>query len=146
MLTDGLKAESKEKIQQLDVAEQVALRSRAGAATTTQPVGSGLAGARSAVVSTLGPVPVWGGQVHVADEVAELALRARWAEAHAEAAKHPICEACDAPIDGEPAGSGLYFWSRDGELRFEEPALCEDCGFAIVATALRRFEIDEEEG
>lgn len=120
-------------------------RSRTGAAAPAA-VGSGLAGARGSVRSSVGSVPSSCGHVHVADEVAELALRTRWAAAHAEAAQSPVCEACDTPIEGEPAGSGLYFWSRGGELRFEEPALCEACALAIVATALRRFEIEEEEG
>ncbi|NUP09545.1 MAG: hypothetical protein HOW73_26165 [Polyangiaceae bacterium] len=86
---------------------------------------------------------------YVADEVAAMALAARHADRErpgSEAGATATCDACDGPIEGEPAGRGLYFWARDGELRWEEPGLCEDCAAAIVATASRRFEIEEEEG
>ena len=36
-----------------------------------------------------------------------------------------LCDVCDISIEGEPAGRGLYMWSRGDELRFEEPALCD---------------------
>ncbi len=79
-----------------------------------------------------------------ADEVAEMALRLR---AEQEAAEAPrLCDACDAPIEGEPAGSGLYFWSRGAdEPRIEEPPLCEACALAIGVTALRTWDTEEEE-
>ena len=56
------------------------------------------------------------------------------------------CDACDAAIEGEAAGKGLYMWSRGGELRWDEPALCEDCATAIVVTAQRSWDVEEEEG
>ncbi len=81
-----------------------------------------------------------------ADEVAQMALMLR-TEAEAKG-KTVRCDACDGEIEGEPAGSGLYMWSRgDDELRFEEPPLCEGCATAIGTTALRRWdEEDDEEG
>lgn len=56
------------------------------------------------------------------------------------------CHACDAPIDGEPGGRGLFMWARDGELRFEEPALCKRCAIVIGMTALADWAVEEEEG
>jgi len=57
------------------------------------------------------------------------------------------CDACDALISGEDGGSGLYIWTRGGEVRYEEPPLCAACGPAIAQTAFRRWEEeDEEEG
>jgi hypothetical protein len=81
-----------------------------------------------------------------ADEVAEMALRLRAEVAAAEAGVR--CDACDAPIEGEPAGSGLFVWSRgEEEPRLEEPPLCTACATAIGLTALRTWEAeDDEEG
>ena len=55
------------------------------------------------------------------------------------------CEVCDAPLDGMPASSGLLMWSREDELRFEEPALCAACAIAIGVTALRRWNAEKSE-
>lgn len=56
------------------------------------------------------------------------------------------CDACDVPIAGEPAGRGLYMWTRGDEVRFEEPALCARCATAIGVTALAMWSVEEEEG
>jgi hypothetical protein len=56
------------------------------------------------------------------------------------------CDACDAPIEGEPTGRGLYMWTRGDEIRFEEPALCPHCATAIGVTALAAWSVEEEEG
>lgn len=56
------------------------------------------------------------------------------------------CDACDEPLDGEPAGRGLYMWTRGDEVRFEEPALCGRCATAIGVTALAAWSVEEEEG
>lgn len=80
-----------------------------------------------------------------ADEVAEMALLLR-AQVQLEEAPR-LCDACDAPIEGEPAGSGLYVWSRgEDQPRIEEPPLCQSCVTAIGVTALRTWDIEEEEG
>lgn len=76
---------------------------------------------------------------HVADEMAHLALAQR-----TEAAQRS-CDLCEQPIEGEPAGRGLFFWSRDGEPRWDEPILCDECAGSIHATATRCFESDDEE-
>lgn len=55
------------------------------------------------------------------------------------------CHACDATIDGEPAGHGLLLFVRGDAIEREEPPLCEACGLAIGMTALWNF-LDEEEG
>ncbi len=64
----------------------------------------------------------------------------------------PICAVCSAPLSDEDddgfavPGRGLFMWARGEELRFEEPALCPDCASAIGVSALRQWEIEEEEG
>jgi hypothetical protein len=56
------------------------------------------------------------------------------------------CDVCDALIEGEPSGRGLYMWTRGDEIRFEEPALCPGCATAIGVTALAAWNVEEEEG
>jgi hypothetical protein len=57
------------------------------------------------------------------------------------------CDVCELPIVGEDGGSGLYLWTRGGEVRYEEPPLCAACGTAVAQVAFRRWEEeDEEEG
>jgi hypothetical protein len=55
------------------------------------------------------------------------------------------CDACGATLGDEAFGRGLLFWSRDGELRWEEPGLCESCAHVIGMAALRVFEQEDEE-
>lgn len=56
------------------------------------------------------------------------------------------CDACDGPIEGEPAGRGLLLFPRGDEVLREEPPLCERCALAIGMTALMRWEMEEEDG
>ncbi len=56
------------------------------------------------------------------------------------------CHACNAPIEGEPAGRGLLLFVRGDDVLREEPPLCERCALAVSMTALYRWEIEEEEG
>ena len=56
------------------------------------------------------------------------------------------CHACDAPIEGEPAGHGMMVWVRGDEVVREELPLCERCALAVSMTALDRIFIEEEEG
>lgn len=56
------------------------------------------------------------------------------------------CDVCDDVIEGEPAGRGLYMWTRGDEIRFEEPVLCARCSTAIGVTALAAWNVEEEEG
>ena len=77
------------------------------------------------------------------DGIAQAAMAAR---VHAAGATELRCDACDAAIDGEPAGRGLYMWTRGDEVRFEEPALCSLCATAIGVTALAQWDVEEEEG
>lgn len=69
-----------------------------------------------------------------ADEIALNALQLT-----RSALSSAVCDVCDRQIEGEPAGSGLYFWTRDGEARWEEPALCARCAPAIGLSALKRW-------
>ena len=55
------------------------------------------------------------------------------------------CDMCGEHFDGEPAGSGLFMWSRGDELRFEEPPLCDTCAQNGTLDALTRGEAEEEE-
>lgn len=57
-----------------------------------------------------------------------------------------VCHACDAPIEGEPAGRGLLLFPRGDDVLREEPPLCERCAHAVCMTALHRWELEEEEG
>ena len=80
----------------------------------------------------------------IADEMAMASLRA--AASSRLDSTDQRCDACDALIEGEPGGHGLYFWTRGEELRLEEPPLCEACAAAVTVTANRRWDIEEEEG
>jgi hypothetical protein len=55
------------------------------------------------------------------------------------------CDVCDQHFEGEPAGAGLFMWTRGDEVRFEEPPLCAECAERVTQGALTRFEIEEEE-
>ncbi len=77
------------------------------------------------------------------DGIAQVALDARRSAAGAVEVR---CDVCDAAIEGEPAGRGLYMWTRGEEVRFEEPPLCGDCATAISVTALAQWDLEEEEG
>jgi hypothetical protein len=77
------------------------------------------------------------------DAVADAAVRELWA---AQGKSEHRCDACDEPIEGEPAGSGLYVWTRGSEVRYEEPALCARCATAIGISALAGWTVEEEEG
>lgn len=56
------------------------------------------------------------------------------------------CDACDSPIEGEPASRGLFVTTRSGEVRYGEPPLCDACATAIGMKIKVEAEIDEEEG
>src|SRR5712692_7589001 len=63
--------------------------------------------------------------------------------ARAAAGSHELrCDVCDEPIEGEPAGRGLYMWTRGDEVRFEEPGLCPNCATAIGVTALAAWDAE----
>ena len=77
------------------------------------------------------------------DSLADSALRARADEVDGAEFE---CDACSTVVPGEPAGRGLYIWSRGDERRYEEPPLCARCATAIGLTALALFTMEEEEG
>jgi hypothetical protein len=56
------------------------------------------------------------------------------------------CDACGEPIEGAPAGSGLFLWTRGEEVRYEEPPLCERCAYAIAVGGTLALEPEDEEG
>ena len=56
-----------------------------------------------------------------------------------------ICDGCGQQFDGEPAGSGLFMWTRGDEVRFEEPPLCQECSQNATLDALTRWDVEEEE-
>ena len=62
------------------------------------------------------------------------------------------CAVCEAPVPAEddsgyaPPGRGLMLWARGDERRVEEPPLCASCAAAIGLSALRQWDIEEEEG
>jgi hypothetical protein len=55
------------------------------------------------------------------------------------------CDGCGQHFDGEPAGSGLFMWTRGDEVRFEEPPLCDECAQNVTLDALTRWYAEEEE-
>jgi len=55
------------------------------------------------------------------------------------------CDMCGEHFEGEPAGSGLFMWTRGDEVRIEEPPLCEVCAQNVTLDALTRWEVEEEE-
>ena len=57
------------------------------------------------------------------------------------------CDACGRSFEGEPAGAGLFLWTRGDEVRYEEPPLCEACASEITVGALVKWDAeDDEEG
>jgi hypothetical protein len=57
------------------------------------------------------------------------------------------CDACGRSFEGEPAGAGLFLWTRGDEVRYEEPPLCEQCASEITVGALLKWDTeDEDEG
>jgi len=74
--------------------------------------------------------------------------------------KSDVCDVCSAPLKEEEAlddddntaspsrvqGRGLLVWSRGEERRYQEPPLCSGCAAAIGVSALRHWEIEEDEG
>ena len=77
------------------------------------------------------------------DSLADVALKARETPEHSGEVR---CDACSELIEGEPAGRGLYVWTRGDEVRYEEPPLCALCATAIGITALATWSVEEEEG
>ena len=55
------------------------------------------------------------------------------------------CDACSEPIVGEPAGVGMYLWTRGDDVRSEEAPLCAACATAIGMTAIAVTEDDGED-
>ncbi len=55
-----------------------------------------------------------------------------------------VCDACGKSVEGEPAGHGLYVWTRGEEVRYEEPPLCARCANAIGLVALAQWELEED--
>lgn len=55
------------------------------------------------------------------------------------------CDVCGEHFEGEPAGAGLFMWTRGEEVRFEEPPLCPECADSVTQGALTRWDIEEEE-
>ena len=56
------------------------------------------------------------------------------------------CDVCEELIIGEPAGYGVYLWTRGDETREERVPLCESCSTAIGLSAATMLEIEEEDG
>lgn len=80
-----------------------------------------------------------------------------------EETSQTCCDVCAAPVPQSPSGEspsgesdpdeghqvsgrGLLVWARGEERRYQEPPLCPSCASAIGVSALRHWEIEEEEG
>ena len=55
------------------------------------------------------------------------------------------CDACGEAIDGEPAGVGVYLWTRGDDVRSEDAPLCASCATAIGMTALGAAADEDED-
>ena len=59
------------------------------------------------------------------------------------------CDVCatslDDAADEDNEGTGMYLWSRGGEIRREEVPLCEACSAAVLASAFGFIDFDDEE-
>jgi hypothetical protein len=78
-----------------------------------------------------------------------LGLMSNFGEAVHTASAAPdttLCDVCDRLIEGEPAGEGVYLWTRGDEVRYEKAPLCDECATAIGISANAAFEIEEEDG
>ena len=68
----------------------------------------------------------------------------------------PTCDACgeELPVEALDTGDdgfavrgkGMYVSSRGDAVQYEDVPLCPSCGSAIALTALRQWDIEEEEG
>ena len=67
------------------------------------------------------------------------------ARTEAVAAETQSCDSCGEVIEGKPAGSGLFLWTRGEEVRYEEPPLCDSCAPAIAFGASIEGEIFVDE-
>lgn len=56
------------------------------------------------------------------------------------------CDGCGEPIEGEPAGFGVYLWTRGTERREEREPLCAPCATAIGCAISAQVEEEEEDG
>jgi hypothetical protein len=88
-------------------------------------------------------------QVHSPTEVAAMASRfpprqAGPLDSGLKVADTFECDACGKTLEGEPAGHGLYVWTRGEEIRYEEPPLCSRCANAIGLAALALWELEED--
>jgi hypothetical protein len=77
-----------------------------------------------------------------------LSHRVLFEEEQSEKERCDVCgEIVDPDDDDSLASRGLYIWTRGEETRYEEPALCEQCGQALGLAQVRRWQIeDDEEG
>ncbi len=56
-----------------------------------------------------------------------------------------ICDLCGKTFTGLPGGSGLFMWTRGGEVRTEEPPLCRTCAVKLTLGAFSVYEIEGED-
>jgi hypothetical protein len=60
------------------------------------------------------------------------------------------CDVCGAELHADEdtgcaiGGAGMFVWARGDEVRRENAPLCSDCGTAVFASAVGRFDLDEE--
>lgn len=61
------------------------------------------------------------------------------------AASHPnyVCDRCGGWFTGPPGSSGLFIWTRGGEVRYEEPPLCDGCASALNLNVLVQWREEE---
>jgi ribosomal protein S27E len=57
------------------------------------------------------------------------------------------CDMCGATLsdDTDEGGAGALVWARGEEVRREKIPLCGECGTVVFASAVLRFDLDDEE-
>ncbi len=50
------------------------------------------------------------------------------------------CDLCGKSFRGAPGGSGLFMWTRGGEIRTEEPPLCKSCALKLTLGAFAIYD------
>lgn len=81
-----------------------------------------------------------GGQPIISCAIDDVAMAARLSKRR----RQPACSSCNRPINGRPAATGLFMWTRGDEVRYDEPPLCGCCASTVTMVALHRWHCGEE--
>ena len=80
------------------------------------------------------------GQPIISCAIDDVAIAARMSKRR----RLPSCSNCSRPINGRPAATGLFMWTRGDEVRYDEPPLCSCCASTVTMVALHRWHCGED--